>query len=178
MDKINESSLSKIQKYRETCDTGAISTMRPDKTRAMARKDMNDLISTLHEMGFVCIKTMGYYQGGSEQSLFVADVENKGNLKDILKKFGKKYNQDSVLFRPKGGKSRLIITRGKKFGNETKDSHATSYGNSTNANYSKVGGRTFSDAIDIDDDWWPEDEEENFAFEDADFNLGESEIEL
>lgn len=94
--------------------------------------------------------------------MFVADVENKGNLKDILKKFGKKYNQDSVLFRPKGGKSRLIITRGKKFGNETKDSHATSYGNSTSANYSKVGGRTFSDAIDIDDDWWPEDEEENF----------------
>ena len=94
--------------------------------------------------------------------MFVADVENKGNLKDILKKFGKKYNQDSILFRPKGGKSRLIITRGKKFGNETKDSHATSYGNSTSANYSKVGGRTFSDAIDIDDDWWPEDEEENF----------------
>ena len=61
MDKINESSLSKIQKYRETCDTGAIFTMRPDKTRTMARKDMNNLISTLQEMGFVCIKTMGYY---------------------------------------------------------------------------------------------------------------------
>ena len=160
MGKINESSLSKIQKYRATFDTGAISTMRPYKTRAIARKEMNDLISTLKGMGFVCIKTMGYYQGGSEQSLFVADVENKGNLKDILKEFGKKYDQDSILFRPKGGKSRLIITRGKKFGNETKDSHTTSYGNSTSANYSKVGGRTFSDTIDIDDKWWPEDEEE------------------
>ena len=153
---LNESSLSKIHKYRQTCDTGAISTMRPKKTRAVARKEINWLISELQKKGFVAIKTVGYYQGGSEQSLFVADPKNNGNLKETLIEYGKLFNQDTILFRPKGGKSRLIVTRGKKFGNETQDSHASSYGSSTSANYSKVGGRTFSDTIDIDDDFWPE----------------------
>ena len=153
---LNESSLSKIHKYRQTCDTGAISTMRPKKTRAVARKEINLLISELQKKGFVAIKTVGYYQGGSEQSLFVADPKFNGNLKETLIEYGKLFNQDTILFRPKGGKSRLIVTRGKKFGNETQDSHASSYGSSTSANYSKVGGRTFSDTIDIDDDFWPE----------------------
>lgn len=153
---LNESSLSKIHKYRQTCDTGAISTMRPKKTRAVARKEINWLISELQKKGFVAIKTIGYYQGGSEQSLFVADPKNNGNLKETLIEYGKLFNQDTILFRPKGGKSRLIITRGKKFGNETQDSHTSSYGSSTSDNYSKVGGRTFSDTIDIDDDFWPE----------------------
>ena len=130
--------------------------MRPDKTRAVARKEINWLISEFQKKGFVAIKTMGYYQGGSEQSLFVADPKNNGNLKETLIDYGKLFNQDTILFRPKGGKSRLIVTRGKKFGNETQDSHASSYGSSTSANYSKVGGRTFSDTIDIDDDFWPE----------------------
>ena len=133
--------------------------MRPDKTRAKARADMNDLISELRKMGFVCIKTMGYYQGGSEQSLFVADANNKGNLKEVLMHFGKKYEQDTILYKELGHGSKLIVTRGKKFGNETKDAHSTSFGKSTTANYSKVGGRTFSDTIDIADDFWPEDEE-------------------
>ena len=153
---LNESSLSKIHKYSQTCDTGAISTMRPKKTRAVARKEINWLISELQKKGFVAIKTVGYYQGGSEQSLFVADPKNNGNLKETLIEYGKLFNQDTILFRPKGGKSRLIVTRGKKFGNETQDSHASSYDSSTSANYSKVGGRTFSDTIDIDDDFWPE----------------------
>ena len=133
--------------------------MRPDKTRAKARADMNDLISELRKMGFVCIKTMGYYQGGSEQSLFVADANNRGNLKEVLMHFGKKYEQDTILYKELGRGSKLIVTRGKKFGNETKNAHSTSFGKSTTANYSKVGGRTFSDTIDIDDDFWPEDEE-------------------
>ena len=153
---INESSLSKIHQYRQTCDTGAMATMRPNKTRAVARKEINWLISEFQKKGFVAIKTMGYYQGGSEQSLFVADPKHNGNLKETLMEYGKLFNQDTILFRPKGGKSRLIITRGPKFGNETQDSHASSYGSATSANYSKVGGRTFSDTIDIDDDFWPE----------------------
>ena len=153
---LNESSLSKIHKYRQTCDTGAMATMRPDKTRAVARKEINWLISEFQKKGFVAIKTMGYYQGGSEQSLFVADPKNNGNLKETLIEYGKLFNQDTILFRPKGGKSRLIVTRGRKFGNETQDSHASSYGSATSANFSKVGGRTFSDTIDIDDDFWPE----------------------
>ncbi len=130
--------------------------MRPKKTRAVARKEINWLISEFQKKGFVAIKTIGYYQGGSEQSLFVADPKNNGNLKETLIEYGKMFNQDTILFRPKGGKSRLIVTRGKKFGNETQDSHASSYGSSTSANYSKVGGRTFSDTIDIDDNFWPE----------------------
>lgn len=130
--------------------------MRPEKTRAVARKEINWLISEFQKKGFVAIKTMGYYQGGSEQSLFVADPKHNGNLKETLIEYGKLFNQDTILFRPKGGKSRLIVTRGEKFGNETQDSHASSYGSATSANYSKVGGRTFSDTIDIDDDFWPE----------------------
>lgn len=153
---LNESSLSKIHKYRQMCDTGAMATMRPEKTRAVARKEINWLISEFQKKGFVAIKTMGYYQGGSEQSLFVADPKHNGNLKETLIEYGKLFNQDTILFRPKGGKSRLIVTRGEKFGNETQDSHASSYGSATSANYSKVGGRTFSDTIDIDDDFWPE----------------------
>lgn len=159
MNKLNESSLSRINHYRTTCDTGSISTMRPDKTRDQARADRNDLISELRKMGFVCIKTMGYYQGGSEVSLFVADAKNRGNLKEVLMHFGEKYEQDTILYKKLGHGSQLIVTRGKKIGNETKEAHSTSFGKSTTANYSKVGGRTFSDTIDIADDFWPEDEE-------------------
>lgn len=160
---INEFSLSKIQKYRSMCDTGSISTYvaegKDKTTRREAREKLNILIHELKKRGFVSIKTVGYYQGGQEQSLFVADPKQQGNLKETLIEFGKIFNQDTILFRPKGGKSKLIVTKGKKFGNESPDSHTTSYGSSTTANYSKVGGRTFSDTIDIPDEFWPEDEE-------------------
>ena len=74
-------------------------------------------------------------------------------------KYGKKYEQDTVLFKAHGEGSELIITRGKKFGQKTKKSKSTSYGKTDSPNYSKIGGRVYGDVIEVDDDYWPEDEE-------------------
>lgn len=74
-------------------------------------------------------------------------------------KYGKKYEQDTILFKAHGEGSELIITRGKKFGQKTKKSKSTSYGKTDSPNYSKIGGRVYGDVIEVDDDYWPEDEE-------------------
>jgi hypothetical protein len=40
-----------------------------------------------------------------ESVFFVVDLKDKGNLREVLRKLGKLWDQDSILFIPRGGKN-------------------------------------------------------------------------
>lgn len=39
----------------------------------------------------------------SEETFFVADIDDRGKLLNVLKRFGEEFEQDSIMFIPKGG---------------------------------------------------------------------------
>jgi len=122
--KINESSLSRLWKHNETMDCGALTAFRKynncgyqdngepcGKEPILLTKKENQkrnlaLASDLKGLGYGVTKLIGTYpEGGKtvkEISYFVTDLENSGDLERNLKRLGEKYNQDSVLYIPKG----------------------------------------------------------------------------
>jgi len=124
---IKENSLSRIWSHNEKYDCGVITSFRKytncgylengepcDKKQPPIEitKKENDkrnqaLKADLIKNGFKgAIKLVGVYpEGGSttkEISYFVVDNDDTGDLKKILTSLGEKYEQDSVLFIPKG----------------------------------------------------------------------------
>lgn len=168
---IGESSLSRVQKWRTEHDTAAMATARFNKPKEQAKKEKYELQDWLRANGYAYTKFDGYYQeqempqASREDSLLIVDINDKGNLKQLIQKLGAKYGQESVLFRPKGAdsKSILIKTTTKGMGKETPQSTGTDYGKRGGAAWSEIGGRAFGDKIDIPGSFWKdEDEEEDY----------------
>ena len=168
---MSESSLSRVMKWRMEHDTGAMATARFDKSPQQAKKEKYELQDWLRAHGYAYTKFDGYYQeqempqASREDSLLIVDINDKGNLKEVLMKLGAKYGQETVLFRPKGkeGKSVLIKTTPKGMGKETPQASGTDYGKRGGAAWSEIGGRAFGDKIDIPGSFWnDEDEEEDY----------------
>lgn len=163
---MSESSLSRVMKWREEHDTGAMATARFGKSKTQAKKEKYELQEWLRTHGYAYTKFDGYYQeqempqASREDSLLIVDINDKGNLKEVLMKLGAKYGQETVLFRPKGGKSVLIKTTPKGMGKETPQSTGTDYGKRGGAAWSEIGGRAFGDKIDIPGSFWEEEDEE------------------
>lgn len=124
---LTESSLSRLWKHNEEHDCGVITAFRnftncgytdddepcfADKTPVEINKAENGkrnkaLKSDLIQLGFKgSTKLVGSYPEGGKQSkeisYYVVDLDDTGTLKDILIKLGKKYDQDSILYIPKG----------------------------------------------------------------------------
>jgi hypothetical protein len=112
---LTESSLSRLWKHNEEHDCGAITAFRkaPDcgegepYTRKENNKRNQALMADLIKLGYKgSTKLVGSYpEGGKTQkeiSYFVVDLDDKGNLLRDLKRLGEKYEQDSILFIPKG----------------------------------------------------------------------------
>lgn len=164
---MSESSLSRVMKWREEHDTGAMATARFGKSKAQAKKEKYELQEWLRANGYAYTKFDGYYQeqempqASREDSLLIVDINDKGNLKEVLMKLGAKYGQETVLFRPKGGKSVLIKTTPKGMGKETPQASGTDYGKRGGAAWSEIGGRAFGDKIDIPGSFWKEEDEED-----------------
>lgn len=168
---IGESSLSRVQKWRTEHDTAAMATARFNKPKEQAKKEKYELQDWLRANGYAYTKFDGYYQeqempqASREDSLLIVDINDKGNLKQLVQKLGAKYGQESVLFRPKGAdsKSILIKTTPKGMGKETPQASGTDYGKRGGAAWSEIGGRAFGDKIDIPGSFWnDEDEEEDY----------------
>ena len=168
---MSESSLSRVQKWRTEHDTAAMATARFNKSKEQAKKEKYELQDWLRAHGYAYTKFDGYYQeqempqASREDSLLIVDINDKGNLKQMIQKLGAKYGQESVLFRPKGAdsKSILIKTTPKGMGKETPQASGTDYGKRGGAAWSEIGGRAFGDKIDIPDSFWKdEDEEEDY----------------
>ena len=134
---LTESSLARLWKHNEDHDCGVITAFRnytncgyldtgdpcyddnpPIKINKSENSKRNKaLMVDLIKNGFQgSTKLVGSYPEGGKQSkeisYFVVDLSDEGNLKDILSKLGEKYDQDSILFIPKGsiqGKDKAFL---------------------------------------------------------------------
>ncbi len=123
IDTIMESSLSNIWSHTQNHECGAISGYRHDNT-ASANKDNNrDIQAYLKSKQYSVTRVQGNYienNGGSDEqevvepSFFVADVQDTGNLKRDLMTLGKRFDQDSILFVPKGDEGAYLIGTSKR----------------------------------------------------------------
>ena len=125
---ITESSLTRVWQHMSKHDCATLSAFRygpdcgsPEDANAVKQKytlkqnlQRNaSLLSKIQSSGrFSTTSIKGAYieNFGSkaareveENTFFVADIEDKGNLLEIVKKLGEEFEQDSVLFIPKGG---------------------------------------------------------------------------
>lgn len=115
MDELNESSLSRLYRHNIDHDCGAMSAFRkgPDcgtgsvlYTRTENRQRNKSLLAKLLSRGYGVISISGVYpEGGTpkkEESFFIIDRKNTGTLESELVALGEEFEQDSVLFIPKG----------------------------------------------------------------------------
>jgi hypothetical protein len=111
---LNESSLSRLWTHNEKHDCGAITAFRVAEdcgegekyTSSDNKKRNRSLMSKLKSKGYGLTQLKGTYpEGGKEakeDSFFVVDLQETGDLLNDLKKLGAEFEQDSVLFVPKG----------------------------------------------------------------------------
>ena len=138
---INEVSLSRLFKHMIDHDTGIISAYRgkecdkkdPEKAVKKYTKKENQernrkLLALLQSMNYDVISVKGAYIENygtdkayevNEHSFFVVDRNDKKNLRTILPKLGKHFNQDSIIYILHGGhKAQLIGTKDDEYSNE------------------------------------------------------------
>lgn len=126
-DALHESSLSRLYQHNLAHDCGALTAFR--KTDACVdgklyskddnRKRNRSLLAKLQVKSFGVTPIFGRYpEGGTvgkEESFFVVDLHDRGDLEKSLRALGEEFDQDSILFIPKGAihgdaKARLIGT--------------------------------------------------------------------
>ena len=119
---LSEASLSRLWKHGQEHDTGAMTAYRNAPNCGDGEpysKKENDarnksLLAKLKSLNYGVIAISGKYpEGGkvkTERSFFVVDNADKGNLEKDLKRLGKQFEQDSVLFVPKGTGGYLVGT--------------------------------------------------------------------
>jgi hypothetical protein len=104
---INESSLSKIWRKYQECDSGTISACRDENTPAQNSARTAKLKAALMGMGYSVTKINGVYienYGTSkakkvrEVSFIVFDQNQTGALEQALRHLGAIYNQDSITY--------------------------------------------------------------------------------
>jgi hypothetical protein len=124
--KLNESSLSRLWSHTEKNDCGTITAFRSTRdcnegepyTKKENLKRNKSLLAKLQSLRYSVTSVKGSYiedYGTSEAKevgenvFFVVDLDNKGNLEKDLKKLGAEFDQDSILFIPKGRTSSTLI---------------------------------------------------------------------
>lgn len=113
-DYIYESSLSRLWKHNENHDCAAMTAFRKARncgdgeeyTKAENKARNKSLLSKLKSKGYGVTSLKGVYpEGGNtekEESFFIVDLQDRGSLLNDVKKLGNEFEQDSVLFIPKG----------------------------------------------------------------------------
>lgn len=111
---LTESSLSRIWRHNEKFDCGALTAFRKGEncgegrpyTSKENRQRNKSLKAKLLAKGYGVTALDGVYpEGGKqakEESYFVVDLNNTGTLEKELKKLGEMFEQDSILFIPRG----------------------------------------------------------------------------
>ena len=118
---ITESSLTRVWQHMSKHDCATLSAFRyaPDcgtgekytlKQNIQRNASLLSKIQSSGRYSVTAIKGSYIENFGSEDArevdentFFVADIEDKGNLLETIKKLGEEFEQDSVLFIPKGG---------------------------------------------------------------------------
>ena len=111
---LQESSLSRLWRHNEKHDCGAMTAFRTAAdcgegekyTNADNKKRNKSLLAKIKSKGYGATTLKGKYpEGGKEAkeiSYFIVDLEDDGNLEKDMKKFGEEFEQDSILYVPKG----------------------------------------------------------------------------
>jgi len=111
---LQESSLSRLWSHNEKHDCGAMTAFRvaaecgegEKYSKSDNAKRNKSLLAKIKSKGYGATTLKGRYpEGGksvTEISYFIVDLEDGGNLENDMKKFGEDFEQDSVLFVPKG----------------------------------------------------------------------------
>jgi len=125
LNQVNESSLSRIWEHYTKHQTGTISAFRfaldCNEGKELSKKDNQErnaeLYAWLLKKGYGLTPVKGTYienygtkdaREVDEESFFVVDIKDKGNLKKDLIEIGLKYEQDSITFAEPGGSYYLI----------------------------------------------------------------------
>ena len=113
-DILNEASLSRLWRHSEAHDCGCLTAFRvgPDcgkgepYTKKENKQRNKSLLAKLKSRGYGVTKLLGKYpEGGksvTEASWFVVDLQDTGKLEADLRGFGEEFDQDSILYIPKG----------------------------------------------------------------------------
>ncbi len=126
---INESSLSRVVHHMEKHDCGTVTAFRskegcggPDAkpySKEDNRKRNRQLYAILETLGYGVTAVDGAYIENfgtpdavevKEDVYFVVDLKDKGTLEKDLRRLGEQYDQDSIMFIPKGEMGILIGT--------------------------------------------------------------------
>lgn len=170
---ITESSLSRILKHNSKYDCGAITAFRSEYNRTDNRKRNRKLKAMLMDKGYdiyTLIKGVGLEKQRDgevydkkqltdkgdvmvkEDSFWVVDQKETGELKDVLIELGEYFNQDSILFAPKGAvndtvKAVLVGTNKNSewldYGEEMLFNKGAHFGKTSEIYTSYVNGRPF-----------------------------------
>lgn len=119
--KIDESGLSRIYQHYMEHDSGTISAFRGNLELKENKARNKELKGYLLSKGYGVTSIKGTYienygkedaREVNEESFFVIDLEDSGNLKQDLIKMGKKYGQDSITFSKSGNEGGLYYLIG------------------------------------------------------------------
>jgi hypothetical protein len=117
-----ETSLSRVWSYMEKYETGIITAFRYAEdcgngkkySRHENKQRNRSLLAKLRNMGYGVTAVQGTWINNAglksaETSYFVVDIENIGKLKNNLIELGTEFDQDAILWIPKGGKNAEMI---------------------------------------------------------------------
>lgn len=151
---INEAGLSRIWDAVQNHSTGAVTGFRKSDTRSENMRKNKEILAYLKTRGYSVITVKGSYIENfespnatevGEQSFFVVNRkvqgDDGGELRSDLIRLGKKYDQDSVLIVPVGGKAAFL------FGTSKREDSFPGYGQKSvvgNAKFGKAAGEFFS----------------------------------
>jgi hypothetical protein len=114
---INESSLSRVYGHIVDHDSGILSAFRNEYANKENYERSRKLKADLLSKGYGVTKVKGSFVEGfdtdkavevSEQSLFVVNLKDNNDFNSNLINYGHKWEQDSVLIIPKGGKDAYL----------------------------------------------------------------------
>lgn len=124
-------SMSRILQHVKNKNVGTMSASRGNLSEAENRKRNKEMKALIRKAGFGYIPIRGRYienigtnkeQAVDEDVVFItsdATEEAKGKLKHLMVQLGKKYRQDTILFKPfDSDEAKLVHTYGNKKGRE------------------------------------------------------------
>ena len=161
---LNESSLSRVLRHRSNHDTGCITAFRYNISKEKGIQLTAKLKQILQTKGYGCTYVDGFYKeqemekAAKEKSIFVVDLNDDGKLKETLIALGSQFGQESILFKPKDGEARLIRTTKAALGRESNPAEGTEWGKHSSAAWTQVNGRDFGDKINIEPEYWENEE--------------------
>lgn len=114
---LNEASLSRTRKHMINHDSGVITAFRDEYNKG-ENKSRNKVLLAKLMMQYSVTKAKGSYIENyktsdavevGENVFIVVDINDKGNLEKTLMNLGEFFEQDSILFVPKGAEKGILI---------------------------------------------------------------------